>query len=93
MRWLFTFLCIGALCAVPVLGCGDAKPECRTDDDCSDGNSCTDDRCRGGSCDFPNRPDGTSCGGWLGGLCSGFGGSPECRSGECRCVGEQIFNE
>jgi hypothetical protein len=37
------FVC--ALSLMPVLGCSEEEPECRTAEDCDDGNECTEDYC------------------------------------------------
>ena len=50
-----------------ILGC-EAPSECQTDEDCDDGDPCTDDACVGGVCLFSALPDGTSC---PGGFCEG----------------------
>ena len=88
MRWFFRFLCIGALCATPVLGCGDAEPElgCRSAADCDDGNSCTSDRCwHDGHCRFLNRAEGSPCSGEPYSYCL-LGGTHKCNSnGKCVC--------
>jgi hypothetical protein len=83
MRYLFGLLCVCALGAMPMLGCGDEGPECRTAQDCDDGRPCTYDRCDSeGQCYFPDKPDGTDC--WVGRWC--LGGSHICQSGSCNCV-------
>jgi len=79
VRYVLGFMCVLALCVIPV-GCGD-EGRCETSADCYDGNQCTYDTCVDGRCSFPNKPDGTSC------TRDCLMGSGECEDGECsRCV-------
>ena len=63
MRYLFGFLCLCALGAVPLVGCSDTQPECETGSDCSDDNECTNDVCDSASRTCSNTPvaNGTDC--------------------------------
>jgi hypothetical protein len=36
-------------------------PECKTAEECDDGDDCTDDKCTDGMCDYPAAGDGTLC--------------------------------
>lgn len=79
MRYLLGFVCVLALCVIPV-ACGD-DGRCESSADCNDGNQCTYDRCVDGRCSFPNKPDGASC------TRDCLMGSGECEDGQCsRCV-------
>lgn len=61
-----------------ILGnCQPVIPRCQRDSDCDDGNSCTEDTCPAGLCDFDPLPNGAPCIGENGqcilGSCLGFG--------------------
>ena len=76
MRYVFGFLCVCALGAMPLVGCSEAA-QCLNDKDCDDQNDCTEDTCDVGSgtCSHTPSADGTSC---------DFGGAPGlCMSGAC----------
>jgi len=57
--------------------CQPILPTCGQDSDCDDGNSCTEDTCPAGVCDFDPLPNGAPCIGENGqcllGSCLGFG--------------------
>jgi len=60
MRYLVGFvLFLLALGTLRVVGCGDEgpPPECRVDEDCDDGNPCTDYHCKFGDCQYPLRDE------------------------------------
>jgi len=61
MRYLFGFLCVCALGAVPLLGCGETS-SCQGVT-CDDDEVCTEDACNpaNGTCDFTPVGDGTVC--------------------------------
>ena len=61
MRYLFGFLCVCALGAVPLPGCGGSD-SCQGVT-CDDGEVCTEDACNpaNGTCDFTPVGDGTAC--------------------------------
>ncbi len=91
MRYLFGFMCVCALGLMPLVGCSETSGTggsggtalCEGDDDCDDGNECTDDTCSAGVCEFVAVPDrtgpdepgglpgeGTTCGSYAG-TCEG----------------------
>jgi hypothetical protein len=75
MRYLFGFLCICALGAVPLVGCSEGGGEDLCEGvECDDGNECTGDVCNPetGNCDHPAVEDGTTCssGACLDGTCT-----------------------
>ena len=74
MRWLVGFLCVCALCVVPVLGCGETTRDMCEGVSCNDDNECTDDVCNpvSGACDYTPVEDGTACanGACIGGICT-----------------------
>ena len=75
MRYLFGFLCICALGAVPLVGCSEGGGENLCEGvECDDGNECTGDVCNPetGNCDHPAVEDGTTCssGACLDGTCT-----------------------
>jgi len=63
MRYLFGFLCVCALGAVPLLGCGETSSDRCQGVTCDDDKVCTEDACNpaNGTCDFTPVGDGTAC--------------------------------
>jgi len=77
MRYLFGFICVLVLGAVPLVGCSDAQSECETGADCNDDNECTNDVCESASktCANTSVEDDTAC---------DFDGFPGlCKAGVC----------
>ena len=74
MRYVFGFLCVCALCVVPLLGCGETSRDMCEGVSCNDDNECTDDVCNPvtGACEYTPVEDGTACvdGTCLGGICT-----------------------
>jgi len=74
MRYVFGFLCVCALCVVPLLGCGETTRDMCEGVSCNDENECTDDVCNlvTGACEYTPVEDGTACvdGTCLGGICT-----------------------
>jgi len=54
------------------------RPRCAKDSDCSDGKTCTEDKCTAGYCENPPKPKGTGCGKELDSVCDGDGKCTEC---------------
>ncbi|MFH1439380.1 MAG: hypothetical protein ABIG89_02365, partial [Candidatus Woesearchaeota archaeon] len=56
----------------------DSDAECFNNNDCDDGNGCTDDECNGGVCEYPGSADDTACSGGI--CCAGSCGAPVCEN-------------
>ncbi|MEZ4328452.1 MAG: hypothetical protein R3B40_24735 [Polyangiales bacterium] len=68
-------------CADAVNGCDEGRDvclDCHLGSDCHDGDACTTDVCRGGSCEHGPCPMGTTC---MSGVCRGCTSAGDCDDG------------
>ena len=97
MRYLFGFLCVCALGAMPLVACSDTQRACETGADCSDDNECTNDVCDSASGTCSNTPvdDGTDCTfDGVSGVCvSGVCGENLCEGVVCEDDGNECTDD